>query len=85
LCGTAAAPGPTGTPTCPQSGTVARTVSAGDILNVNNPADGLSQGIAAGEMGRVVKAIGAGAAYGNVHSAMFPKGETRGQLAATGD
>jgi len=38
------------------------------------------QGIAVGEMARVVKAIRDGAAYGNVHSTMFPAGETRGQL-----
>ena len=32
LCGTAAAPGPAGTPTCPADGTVIRTVTAADIL-----------------------------------------------------
>jgi hypothetical protein len=74
LCGTAVAPGPAGTPTCPSSGTVSRTIGATDIVG---PAD---QGIAAGEMSRVLKAIRDGAAYGNVHSTMFPKGETRGQL-----
>jgi hypothetical protein len=74
LCGTAASPGPAGTPTCPQSGTVCRTVSAADVIG---PA---GQGIATGEMARVVSAIRAGAAYGNVHSTMFPGGETRGPL-----
>jgi hypothetical protein len=74
LCGTAASPGPAGTPTCPQSGTVSRTVSAADVIG---PA---GQGIATGEMARVVSAIRAGAAYGNVHSTMFPGGETRGPL-----
>ena len=74
LCGTSSAPGPAGTPTCPQSGTVSRTVMASDVVG---PA---GQGIAAGQMARVVKAIRDGAAYGNVHSTMFPSGETRGQL-----
>lgn len=74
LCGTTTAPGPAGTPTCPQSGTVSRTVTAADVIG---PA---AQGIAPGQMDRVVKAIQDGAAYGNVHSAMFPLGETRGQL-----
>ena len=32
LCGTAASPGPAGTPTCPAEGTVSRTVTAADIL-----------------------------------------------------
>ncbi|MBV9545378.1 MAG: hypothetical protein JOY61_13490, partial [Chloroflexi bacterium] len=39
-----------------------------------------AQGIAPGEMARVIRAIQDGAAYGNVHSTMFPAGETRGQL-----
>jgi len=74
LCGTAVSPGPAGTPTCPQSGTVKRTVTAADVIGP------VGQGIAAGEMGRVVQAIRDGAAYGNVHSTQFPAGETRGQL-----
>ena len=74
LCGTATNPGPAGTPTCPQSGTVSRTVTAADAIGPTG------QGITAGEMGRVVDAIRAGAAYGNVHSVMFPAGEARGQL-----
>jgi hypothetical protein len=81
LCGTAAASGPAGTPACPPEGTpVSRTLTSADVQKVTSPA-GSSQGIAAGEMGRVVKAIRDGAAYGNVHSTMFPGGETRGQLA----
>jgi hypothetical protein len=39
-----------------------------------------AQGIASGQMGRVVQAIREGASYGNVHSTMFPAGEIRGQL-----
>jgi hypothetical protein len=78
LCGTAADPGPTGTPTCPQSGTVSRTLTAADVIGP------VPQGIAAGEMGRVINAIRDGAAYGNVHSTMFPAGEIRGQLVHAG-
>ena len=79
LCGTATNPGPAGTPTCPQSGTVSRTLTAADVVGPAN------QGIAAGQMGRVIDAIRAGAAYGNVHSTMFPGGETRGQLRTARD
>ena len=78
LCGTATNPGPAGTPAC-DGGTVTRTVTAADVIG---PA---GQGIAPGEMGRVVKAIQEGAAYGNVHSTMFPLGEIRGQLVRTDD
>ncbi|MBV9172569.1 MAG: hypothetical protein JOZ81_21060, partial [Chloroflexi bacterium] len=51
-----------------------RTLTAADVVG---PA---AQGIAPGEMARVIRAIQDGAAYGNVHSTMFPAGETRGQL-----
>jgi len=49
-------------------------------VDVVGPAN---QGIAAGQVGSVIDAIRAGAAYGNVHSTMFPSGETRGQLVRT--
>jgi hypothetical protein len=76
LCGTAAASGPAGTPACPPEGTpVSRTLTSADVVGPGG------QGIAPLEMGRVVKAIRDGAAYGNVHSTTFPGGETRGQLA----
>jgi hypothetical protein len=68
-------------PVCPQAGTVTGTLHAADVIDVVG-ANG-TQGIAAGEMGRVVQAIRDGAAYGNVHSTMFPKGEIRGQLVNT--
>jgi hypothetical protein len=74
LCGTAALPGPAGTPTCPQSGAVERTVSAADVVG---PA---GQGIDAGQFAELVKAIRAGLTYANVHSMRFPGGEIRGQI-----
>ena len=77
LCGTAANPGPAGTPTCVADTTISRTLTATDVVGPS------AQGIAAGEMGRVVRAIRDGAAYGNVHSSMFPTGEARGQLVKT--
>lgn len=75
LCGTAALPGPAGTPTCPASGTVTRTVGPADVVG---PA---GQGIAAGEFDEIVAALREGRAYANVHSSMFPGGEIRAQLA----
>jgi hypothetical protein len=74
LCGTAAIPGPAGTPTCQSGTTITRTVAAADVVGPSG------QGIAAGNMAAVVQAIRDGAAYGNVHSNMFPAGEARGQL-----
>ena len=75
LCQTAANPSPVAsTPVCPQSGTVSGVVSAADVVG---PA---GQGIAAAEFAEMLKAIGAGVAYANVHSSKFPGGEIRGQL-----
>jgi hypothetical protein len=61
-------------PACPQSGTVTGTVTASDVIG---PTD---QGIAAGELDELVRAMKAGVAYANVHSDKFPGGEIRGQI-----
>jgi hypothetical protein len=74
LCGTAASPGPAGTPVCPQSGTVSRTVTAADIL-----APG-TQGIEAGNYEELAAALRSGHAYANVHSSKWPSGEIRAQI-----
>jgi hypothetical protein len=79
LCTTAAITAPPSTPTCPSpSGTVSGTLHAADVVGPD------AQGIAPGQMGRVVNAIREGAAYGNVHSTVFPGGEIRGQLGQFG-
>jgi hypothetical protein len=71
--------GPAGSPahqTCPQSGTVTGMLTAADVLNV--PA----QGVAAGELDRLLRAIRAGVSYANVHTANHPGGEIRGDITA---
>jgi hypothetical protein len=62
------------TPQCPPSGTVTGTIGPDKVIDVPG------QGIAAGEFAELVRAIRAGATYVNVHSALFPLGEIRGQL-----
>ena len=74
LCGTAASPGPAGTPTCPTDGTVSRTVMAADILG---PTD---QGIEAMNYEEVAAAMRNGSTYANVHSSLWPGGEIRAQI-----
>jgi hypothetical protein len=74
LCGTATNPGPAGTQTCPQSGTVTGTLLAANVQAIT------AQGIGLGEFGEVVAAIRAGHAYANVHTATFGGGEIRAQI-----
>jgi hypothetical protein len=82
LC-TNLANGPAGTPACPDdathSGTVSRTVSAADVIG---PA---AQGVTAGDLMNLVRAIVSHVTYANVHSKNFPAGEIRGQIRSTPD
>ena len=75
LCGSETNPGPAGTQRCPQSGTVTGTVTAANVL-----AGQAGQQLAAGEIGEIIAAMRAGAAYANVHTDLSPSGEIRGQL-----
>jgi hypothetical protein len=77
LCGTAALPGPTGTPTCGVPGDGPEATGTLTAAQVVGPA---GQGIAAGEFAELVRAIKSGVTYVNVHSTVFPGGEIRGEI-----
>jgi hypothetical protein len=81
LCGTAANPGPAGTPTCPETGgTVGGTFTSANVL----AASIATQQFPAGDLEALIDAMLAGAAYVNVHSGASPGGEIRGQVGARG-
>ena len=64
-----------GKPACPQgSGEVSGTIAAGDVQAI--PA----QGLAANDIGALIRAIKHGATYANVHTDNFETGEIRGQI-----
>lgn len=77
LCGTTPNnPGPAGTQTCPQSGTITGTIRAADVV-APSPAP---QQILAGELAEAIAAMRAGVAYVNVHTDLSTGGEIRGQI-----
>jgi len=70
LCGTG------GKPACPagSSGTLEDTLTAADVVAI--PA----QGLIAGDLEEVLRAMRADATYVNMHTAMWPAGEIRGNI-----
>jgi hypothetical protein len=65
-------------PACPAatSGSISGTITA---ANVVGPA---AQGVPAGNLAKLIRAIRAGVTYANMHNATFPAGEARGQIRA---
>lgn len=64
-----------GKPACPAvSGSVSGTILAADVVGPTG------QGIAAGELDELVRAMRQGVTYVNVHTDKHPNGEIRGQL-----
>ncbi len=67
--------GPAGTQLCPAApATITGTIRAADVIG---PA---GQGITAGQLNELVKAMNAGATYANVHTTLYPGGEIRAKL-----
>lgn len=67
-----------GKPACPNpGGTVEGDIVAADVMNT-------TQGIAAGELAELIRAMRHGATYVNVHTTRFPGGEIRGQIGKHG-
>lgn len=67
--------GPAGTQVCPQPpARVTGTIRAADVVGPSG------QGIAAGELPELVRALRAGVAYANVHTDLYTGGEIRGQI-----
>jgi CHRD domain len=62
-------------PACdPDTDTIEGTIDAADVIG---PA---GQGIAAGELAELIRAMRHGATYVNVHTNLYPSGEIRGQI-----
>ncbi len=67
--------GPVGTQLCPAApATITGTIRAADVIG---PA---GQGITAGQLNELVRAMKAGVTYANVHSTLYPGGEIRARL-----
>ena len=68
--------GPAGTPMCPTTSpaTVTGTWIAGSVVAVPG------QNIKAGDFNALIAALESDTAYGNIHTALFPSGEIRGQI-----
>lgn len=80
LCSNLASPPtPAGTPACPQNeATLTGTITSAEVVGPS------VQGIAAGELAELVRAIRRGVTYANVHSTTFGGGEIRMQLGGKG-
>ena len=72
--------GPAGTQACPPDGTATDPAVVTGTLTAEDVTGAAAQGIAAGELNEVLRAIRAGIVYANVHTDLFPGGEVRGQL-----
>jgi len=68
--------GPAGTQPCPAApATITGTITASNVTAL-----AAAQGLDAGEVAELIRAVRAGRTYVNVHSTKFPGGEIRAQL-----
>ena len=72
--------GPAGTPPCPQPAPGEFAEVEGTRTAANMAGGAAAQGIAVGEFDELVRALRAGVAYANVHTADRAGGEIRGQF-----
>jgi hypothetical protein len=86
LCGSATAPGPAGTPTCPaKGGTVTGKVTAAAVQPLLGPPAAANQNLKAADFAGALRILESGDAYVNVHTINFPGGEIRGQVKTSSD
>ena len=69
-------------PCTPDSGDISGPIATIDAADVIGPA---GQGIAAGEITELIRAMQNGVTYVNVHTDLYPGGEIRGQIKGGGD
>jgi len=82
LCQTVASPAPAAAgliQTCPQSGTITGRITSANIIAGSMA----PQQLTANDFDEVLAAIRAGVAYANIHTAISPGGEIRGQIRAS--
>lgn len=81
LCGTAALPGPAGTPVCKGSGeTLAGTITPASVIGPSGQGIAVTGDSAASNFDRALAAIRNGQAYANIHSSRVGSGEIRGNI-----
>ena len=67
--------GPAGTQACPAPpARITGVITANDVIGP------VAQGVSAGELDELIRALRNGVAYANVHSTLWPGGEIRSQL-----
>jgi CHRD domain len=81
LCGTAALPGPAGTPVCKGNGeTLTGTITAATVIGPAAQGINVAGDTAASNFDRALRAIRNGQSYANIHSTRIGSGEIRGNI-----